>query len=126
MLDALKPGKKRLLSYAADLGLLVEAKLKTNNQRVTRISISHGVMTQNTQERQEQSYTIRNRDTAPRVLVIEHPARPEWKLSDGEIPAESFRLLSPLSRLCGAEENHNFDRQGVPSSLQPLRSDQYH
>ncbi len=89
LLDALKPGEKRLLSYAADLGLLIEAKLKTDNQRVTRISISHGVMTQNTQERQEQTYTIRNRDTASRVLVIEHPARPGWKLTDGEIPAES-------------------------------------
>ncbi len=89
LLDALKPGEKRLLSYAADLGLLVEAKLKTDNQRVTRISISHGVMTQNTQERQEQTYTIRNRDTAPRVLVIEHPARPGWKLTNDETPAES-------------------------------------
>ncbi len=89
LFDALKPGEKRLLSYAADLGLLVDAKQNVDNQHVTRVSIAHGVMTQNTQERQEQTYTIRNRDTSARTLVIEHPARPGWKLTDGEIPAES-------------------------------------
>ena len=89
LMDALKPGEKRLLSYAADLGVLVEAKQKAENQRVTRIVIAHGAMTQTTQERQENTYTIRNRDTESRVVVIEHPARPGWKLTDGETPAES-------------------------------------
>jgi len=46
-------------------------------------------MTQSTEERQENSYTIRNRDTESRVVVIEHPARSGWKLTDGETPAES-------------------------------------
>jgi hypothetical protein len=89
LMDAIKPGEKRLLSYAADLGVLVDAKEKSANQRVTRISIAHGAMIQNTEERQEETYTIRNRDTAPRVLVVEHPARAGWKLTDGETPAES-------------------------------------
>ena len=89
LLDSLKPGEKRLLSYAADLGLLVDAKQNVDKQHVTRVSIAHGVMTQSTQERQEQTYTIRNRDTSARMLVIEHPARPGWKLTDGETPAES-------------------------------------
>jgi len=89
LLDALKPGEKRLLSYAADLGVLVDAKQKVDNQHVTRVMISHGLMTQSTQEREEQTYTIRNRDTSARTLVIEHPARPGWKLTDDETPAES-------------------------------------
>jgi hypothetical protein len=89
LMDAIKPGEKRLLSYAADLGVLVDSKQKSENQRVTKISISHGAMMQATEERQENTYTIRNRDNAPRVVVIEHPARPGWKLIDGETPAES-------------------------------------
>jgi hypothetical protein len=88
-MDAIKPGEKRLLSYAADLGLLVEAKQKNENQQVTRIVIAHGAMTQTTQERQEETYTIRNRDTTPRVLIVEHPARSGWKLTDDETPAET-------------------------------------
>jgi hypothetical protein len=84
MMDAIKPGEKRLLSYAADLGVLVDSKLKSDNQRVTKVIIQHGVMTQSTQERQENTYTIRNRDTGPRTVVIEHPARPGWKLTDDD------------------------------------------
>jgi hypothetical protein len=89
LMDAIKPGEKRLLSYAADLGLLVDAKQKNENQRVTRIVIAHGAMTQSTQERKEETYTVRNRDTSPRVLIVEHPARSGWKLANDETPAES-------------------------------------
>jgi len=90
LMDAIKPGEKRILSYAGDLGVLVDAKQKNDNQRVTKVVIAHGTMTQSTQERQENTYTIRNRDTATRTVVIEHPARSGWKLTDDdEKPAES-------------------------------------
>ncbi|MGA9979707.1 MAG: hypothetical protein WBQ08_13880 [Candidatus Sulfotelmatobacter sp.] len=89
LMDPIKPGEKRILSYAADLGVLVDAKQKAENQHVTKVIIAHGTMTQMTQERQENTYTIRNRDTSPRTVVIEHPARPGWKLTDDETPAES-------------------------------------
>jgi hypothetical protein len=89
LMDPIKPGEKRLLSYAADLGVLVDSKQKAENQRVTKVIIAHGLMTQSTQEREENTYTIRNRDTSPRAVVIEHPARPGWKLTDDEKPAES-------------------------------------
>src|SRR5450432_1370789 len=84
LMDAIKPGEKRLLSYAADLGVLVDSKEKSDNQRVTKVIIQHGVMTQSTQERQENTYTIRNRDTSPRTLVIEHPARAGRKLTEDD------------------------------------------
>ncbi len=89
LMDAIKPGEKRIMSYAADLGVLVDAKQKVDNQRVTKIVIAHGSMTQSTQERQENTYTIRNRDTSTRTVVIEHPARPGWRLTDDAKPAES-------------------------------------
>jgi hypothetical protein len=90
LMDAIKPGEKRILSYAADLGVLVDAKEKADKQRVTKVVIAHGTMTQSTEERQENTYTIRNRDTSPRAVVIEHPARPGWKLADDDAkPVES-------------------------------------
>jgi hypothetical protein len=64
LMDPIKPGEKRILSYAADLGVLVDAKQKAENQHVTKVIIAHGTMTQMTQERQENTYTIRNRDAA--------------------------------------------------------------
>ena len=100
LMDAIKPGEKRLLSYAADLGLLVDAKQKSEKEKVTKVVIAHGAMTQTTEEREERTYTIRNRDTSPRTVIIEHPARTGWKLVDGVEPAESsasyhrFRLTA--------------------------------
>lgn len=84
LMDAIKPGEKRIMSYAADLGVLVDAKQKAENQRVTKVVIEHGVMTQSTQERQENTYTVRNRDTSSRAVVVEHPARAGWKLTDDD------------------------------------------
>jgi hypothetical protein len=89
LMDPIKPGEKRLLSYAADLGLLVDAKQQAEAQRVNRVSISHGALLQTTQERESRTYTIRNRDSSSRTVVIEHPARQGWKLTDGENPVES-------------------------------------
>jgi hypothetical protein len=89
LMDAVKPGERRLLSYAADLGLLVDEKQKSEKQKIIRIVIAHGAMTQMTEEREEHIYTIRNRDTSARTVVIENPARPGWQLADGTEPAES-------------------------------------
>jgi hypothetical protein len=89
LMDPIKPGEKRLLSYAVDLGVLVDSKQKAENQRVTKVIIAHGMMMQSTQEREEHAYTIRNRDVSPRTIVIEHPARPGWKLTDDAKPEES-------------------------------------
>ncbi len=89
LMDVIKPGEKRLLSYAADSGVLVEHRNAYQSQRVTKVVIVHGTMMQSTQERAEVTYTIRNRDTAARTVVIEHPARAGWKLTDDETPAET-------------------------------------
>jgi hypothetical protein len=46
-------------------------------------------MTHVSEARQERTYTIRNRDTSRRTVVVEHPIREGWKLADGMEPAES-------------------------------------
>jgi len=89
LMTPIKPGEKRLLSYAADLGLVVDARQQAEAQRVSRCSITHGVLIQTTQEHESRTYTVRNRDTAPRTVIIEHPARAGWDLAGGETPAES-------------------------------------
>src|SRR5262249_41523906 len=40
-------------------------------------------------ERSAWVYRIRNEDTSPTTLVIEHRTRPGWKLSEGQTPAET-------------------------------------
>lgn len=88
--DAIKPGEKRLLSYAADLGVRVNSKTEGEPQRVTRVRIVRGAMIQTSESRQDTSYIIRNDDTTPRTVLIEHPLRAGWTLSEsGPKPEET-------------------------------------
>jgi hypothetical protein len=81
--DPIKPGEHRLLSYATDLGLLVEAATTTTPQHVTRIKITKGVITQSSELHERTLYTVRNQDDSARTLVIEHPARVGSSLAKG-------------------------------------------
>jgi carboxypeptidase family protein len=81
--DPIKPGERRLLSYATDLGLLVEATQNGDPMRITQVKISKGVMTQSSELHQRTLYTVRNQDEALRTLVIEHPARVGDTLAKG-------------------------------------------
>ncbi len=89
ILDPVKPDEKRLLSYAADLGLLVDTKQQEQRQRVTKVVIARGAMTYISEQQQEMAYTIRNRDTSSRTVVIEHPIQSGWKLDEDMHPDES-------------------------------------
>jgi hypothetical protein len=92
--DSIKPGEKRLLSYAADLGVRVDMKTESSPQRVTRVRIARGVMTQTRELRQETIYTARNDDTTRRTVLVEHPLRPGWKIAgNGPKPDETTSNL---------------------------------
>ena len=81
LMDPVKPGEKRLVSYAADLGIRVDKKTHGEPQRVTKVRIIHGTMIQTSATRQDTIYTARNEDSSQRALLIEHALRPGWNLS---------------------------------------------
>jgi hypothetical protein len=92
--DSIKPGEKRLLSYAADLGARVDKMSESNPQRVTHVRIDRGVMTQTCELREDTTYTVRDDDTTPRDVIIEHPLRPGWLIAaDGPKPDETTSAL---------------------------------
>src|SRR5690348_14506798 len=79
--DPIKPDEKRLISYAADLGARVTEESENQPQKVTRVRISRGLMYQTPELRHSTTYTVRDDDTTPRVVLIEHPLRAGWKLA---------------------------------------------
>jgi len=90
LLDAVKPGERRLLMYATDLGMQVHTLGISAPQRVTRVRIAHGTMIRTAALQSTMVYTIRNEDTSPRTLIIEHPAVAGWNLAaDGPKPEET-------------------------------------
>ena len=89
LVDSVKPGEKRFVSYAVDLGVRVAATSQESGRRVSRVRIAASVMTQSIEERASTLYTIRNDDATPRDVVVEHPVRAGWTLTGGVKPAES-------------------------------------
>jgi len=100
--DPIKPGERRLISYATDLGLLVEAQKDSAPQHVTHVKISKGVLLQVSELHERTLYTARNQEDGSHTLVIEHPARADWRLAKGSKEPEEkapgeyrFRLEVP-------------------------------
>jgi DNA repair exonuclease SbcCD ATPase subunit len=81
--DPIKPGERRLLSYATDLGLLVDAQRNDQPQHVTKVKIAKGTMTQISELHERTFYTVRNQDNAARSVIIEHLARTDAALAKG-------------------------------------------
>ena len=71
LVDSLKAGERRLLSYAVDLGIQMDAKGDAVPTKVTKVQFSRGAVIQTTEERQRRTYSARNEDTEPRTLIIE-------------------------------------------------------
>ncbi len=124
--DPIKPGERRIVSYATDLGLLVEAAGASEPQHVQRVKISKGVMTQTSELRERTVYTVKNQDDTARTLVIEHPARPDWKLIAGTREPEErapgtyrFRIDAPAKAASSlpVEESRTLDMVYQLSSL---------
>jgi hypothetical protein len=89
LMDSLKAGERRLLSYALDLGVTVDSKGENVPTRVTKVQVARGVVIQQTEDRQKRVYTARNEDTEPRVLIVEHPARTGWTIGGTLTPVET-------------------------------------
>jgi hypothetical protein len=93
MLAALRPGEKRLISYAADPAVRVRVENHPSEQPFSRIQIAKGTMTLTKEERESKTYTVSNSDKAARDVIIEQPLRPDWKLATGTIPEEKTPSL---------------------------------
>ena len=101
LVESIQPGEKRLISYAADLAMQVVSKQEFAPDRITHIRVTRGVMIRTVESRQSVTYTVRNEDTSARTLILEHPVRNGWKLSNNVKPEEQsagayrFRIEVP-------------------------------
>lgn len=89
LFDPIRPGEKRLLSYATDLAVNASSRAGSESQRVTRVVVSKGIMTQESEQREKKTYIFRNEDTTPRSIIIEHPVRSGYQLCGDTKPIET-------------------------------------
>jgi len=88
LMETLKAGDKRLISYAVDLGTRVTTQLGSSRDMIREIHVRRGLLTTRSALQETKTYTIRNVDAKAKILVIEHPVRPEYKLVNQK-PAET-------------------------------------
>jgi hypothetical protein len=98
LIEPLKDGERRLVSYATDLAMQVTSTGDSSPSRITRVTMARGVLVQQREDRQTRTYAARNEDAQPRVLVIEHPVRDGWVLS-GNTKAEETTASGHRFRL---------------------------
>jgi hypothetical protein len=115
LFDAIHPGERRLLSYAADTAVHVVTEDESSQKPITRVRIAKGLMITTREERESRLYKIRNADNTPRQVVIEHPSKEDWKLVNGGAkPEESTASF------------HRFRVNVAPSSTVELKVEAYH
>lgn len=80
LMERLKPGEERLVSYALDLGTLVRTDEAAENAPAFFVSIAGGVLRAHYYQEQEKTYTLTNQTEHSRVVYVEHPVRGGWEL----------------------------------------------
>ena len=115
LFDTIHPDERRLLSYAADTAVHVVTEDESVQKAITRVRIAKGLMITTREEHESRLYKIRNADNTPRQVVIEHPAKEDWKLVNGGAkPEESTASF------------HRFRVNVAPSSTAELKVEAYH
>jgi hypothetical protein len=87
-IEDLQPKEERLLSYGLDLKVEVEPLQQGGTNELTSILIRKGVIAVSHRRLQTKTYTIRNKATEKRTVLVEHPFRSDWKLVEPPKPVE--------------------------------------
>jgi hypothetical protein len=104
LIETVHSAERRLISYAADPALQVTMEQQSSERPISRIRIVKGLMYLTREQRDSRKYTLHNADTSSRDVVIEHPARENWKLTEGPKPEETsasylrFRVTVPAGQ----------------------------
>ncbi|MCW5977878.1 MAG: DUF4139 domain-containing protein [Bryobacteraceae bacterium] len=100
LMETLKTGDKRLISYGVDLGSRITTAFDSDSVRVREVHLRRGVLTVNSSIREVKTYTIRNVDQKAKTLVIEHPVRQGYRLLNqkpSEQTANAYRFEVKLA-----------------------------
>lgn len=82
LMERLKPGEQRLISFALDLGTLVNTTNKEDRAPAFLVRAINGVFQAHYYQTSRKIYTLTNQTDKPRVVFIEHLVRQDWTLSD--------------------------------------------
>ena len=105
LMERLKPKEKRLISFALDLGVLIDVKKTQVREPARIIKAINGVFQAHYFNSDQKIYRLSNQTDRAKILYIEHPIREKWQLSDNmqkpfDVTAKYYRFrieLEPFS-----------------------------
>ena len=80
LMETIKSGDKRLISYAVDLGTRITTAFDSSNKLLGEFHYRRGIMTLRRALKETKTFTIRNVDSDAKTVIIEHAARPNYEL----------------------------------------------
>jgi hypothetical protein len=80
LMETLKAGDKRLISYAVDLGTRITEAFGGKAAVVREIHAARGLLATKLAAEETRTYTIRNVDQKAKTLILEHPLRAQYTL----------------------------------------------
>ncbi len=126
LIETLKAGDKRLISYAQDQGVRITTKFDSENRGVREIRANRGLLTMRYASQETKTFTIRNVDQKPKTLLIEHPVRGGYKLLNQtatETTADAYRfevkLTADSTQKFAIDEERLWEQSTSVSSLTP-------
>jgi hypothetical protein len=126
LMETLKAGDKRLISYAVDLGTRITTAFNSKTAVVREIHLNRGVLTTKSATEETATYTARNVDQKAKTLVIEHPLRTGYTLLNQkpmEKTADNYRfevsLAAGATKTFAVSEEHVFDSSYAITNVTP-------
>jgi hypothetical protein len=126
LMETLKAGEKRLISYAVDLGTRITEAFGGKQAMVREVHVNRGVLTTKYAAEETRTYTIRNVDKKAKTLILEHPLRQGYTLLNQKpkekTPANyrfEVALAPDASQEFVVSEERVWDDSTMVSSLTP-------
>lgn len=108
LMESLKAGDKRLISYATDLGTRITTNAESGSEAVREVKAKDGILTSRLAIVETTTYTIRNVDPRAKTLLIEHPLKPDSKLLGDVKPLETSANHHRFEVKLAANANEKF------------------
>jgi hypothetical protein len=123
LMETLKAGDKRLISFAVDLGTRVTTNFESGQNVIREIRATRGILTTRTAIERTTTYSATNIDARDKTLIIEHPVAPNMKIlrpKPDETTANQYRFAVKLtakstSKLAVVEEDLIEETEAVSS-----------
>jgi hypothetical protein len=126
LVETLKAGDKRLISYGVDLGTRVTTAFDSSRQVVREVHFARGILTSRVAAEEVKTFTIKNVDAKAKTLIIEHAKRYGYTLLEIkplETTASAYRFevkLAPSANATFAiREERIYDQSTSVTNMTP-------